>query len=120
MLTLGLFLVTFLALSRIALRQSETIRIIDFTSEQEATQVSLEFHSRDYANLFLLENSLWALSNDPRPEIRDEAIRRLGQLNDPVAIEALTCLLQNDDEFPKIVACAKEALESVHETKRER
>ena len=117
-LVLGFGIILFLIGS--ALRSSETIRIIDFASEENATKVSLAFRSQDYANLFLLENSLWALNNDPRPKAREEAVRRLGQLDDPVAIEALTHLLQKDDESPEIVACAEEALESACGTKRER
>jgi hypothetical protein len=122
LVTLGLGFVLFviLLLSGLVLRRSETIRIVDFASEGNATRVVLAFSSQDYANLFLLENSLRALSDDPRPKAREEAIRRLGQLDNPIAIEALTRLLQKDDESPEIVACAKEALESVREIKRER
>jgi hypothetical protein len=120
--TLGLGFVMFviLLLSSLVLRRSETIRIIGFTSEKNTTKVSLAFRSQDYADLFLLENSLRALSNDPRPKAREEAVRQLGQLADPVAIEALTRLLQKGDESPEIVTCAEEALESVRGTKRER
>ena len=119
-LGLGFVLSVILLLSSLALRRSEAIRIVDFASEGDATRVVLAFRSQDYANLFLLENSLWALSHDPRPKAREEAVRRLGQLDDPAAIEALTRLLQKDDESPEIVACAKEALESVRGTERER
>jgi hypothetical protein len=119
-LGLGFVLFVILLLSGLVLRRSETIRIVDFASEGNATRVVLAFSSQDYANLFLLENSLRALSDDPRPKAREEAIRRLGQLDNPIAIEALTRLLQKDDESPEIVACAKEALESVREIKRER
>ena len=118
LLVLGSILSITLLLSSILLRRSETVRITDFVSEGGAIRVTLEFRSRDYANLFLLENSLWALRNDPRPEVREEAARRLGELDDPVAIEPLARLLQKGDESSEVVACAETALESLRASKK--
>jgi hypothetical protein len=120
LLSLGIVMAIILLFTSIILRRSETIRIVDFASEGDDTQVIFEFRSRTYADLFLLENSLWALRNDARSKAREEAARRLGQLNNPAAIEPLTDLLQEGDESERVLACAEKALDSLRGNEKAR
>jgi hypothetical protein len=113
LLVLGSILSIILLFSSLVLRGSDTIRIVNFSSEGDGIQIVLEFRNRHYADLFLLDNSIRALSNDTRAQSRKEAACRLAQLNNPAAIEPLTRLLQEGDESPEVLACAEQTLASL-------
>lgn len=61
--------------------KSNTIRILDFEPFGQARKVTLRFANPDYAELFVLENSIVALK-DPRPKARLAAANLLGPMGD--------------------------------------
>ncbi|MBN1642454.1 MAG: HEAT repeat domain-containing protein [Anaerolineae bacterium] len=71
-----------------ARKQAHTIRIVDFDPVTGGTKVTLQFRSRTYADLFLLDNSVAAL-HDPRAAVRERAASELGRLRNPMTIENL-------------------------------